>query len=177
MNNMNVVIRAFFATLVVLSLAACCEKDQSIELTRVKSHNGQDTCFFRGGSSAVCITSFRRIQNSPEGANGKKISLKGFLAIRQGIPTLYATELDFLNDMVIESIVVRGERNTLEKLLELHAYSYVRVEGTFIASPAKPDFPWVGEISPSMISKVSHVERESVSDLLTNVKYLGERQE
>ena len=175
MNKITTVLQAMITTRVVLLLAACGERGRPVDPDQVKGDAVRATCYFRGGSSEVCITSFRRLQNSPESADGRKVSLKGYLAIRQGIPTLYATELDFLNDMVIESIVVRGERNKLEEILRSHAYSYVRVEGAFSASPTGPGSPWVGEIVPSMISEVSPMKQEDLSNLLIDVKHLGGR--
>lgn len=172
MTKIAVSCRAVLTVLAVLQVTSCHQKAPMVELPPSAKQGNQGTCYFRNESETVCITSFRRLQNSPASADGMKVSVKGYLAVRHGIPTLYATELDFLNDMVIESIVVRGDRGKLVRFLKHHAYTYVRVEGSFSVSDDTPGSPWIGEIEPSAVSDLEPMQRESTADILTNLEHL-----
>lgn len=164
-----------FAQVVLLSaFAAGCSRTTSHQSKT--SHEIEpapvDVCVYRDDRSQICNSSFIRLAPNIHAANGKKLSIVGFVAMRYGVPLLYSSDVDYRNDVVVNSIAIRGNRGTLISLLKDHGYKYLRIEGVFFPAVPGEKTPWLGEIRPPfVISEIVQMERESLDDLLVGHEY------
>lgn len=131
-----------------------------------------DVCVYPDDRPQICNSSFLRLAPNTQAVNGRKLSIVGFVAMRYGVPLLYSSDTDHINDIVVNSIVIRGDRDTLTALLKEHEDKYLRIEGTFVSATPGPRTPWLGEIRPPfVISEIVQLERESLDDLLISHEY------
>ncbi len=55
----------------------------------------------------------------------------GHLAMRYGIPMLYASQQDYANDVAVNAIAIHGDRQALEQWVRRFSYRDVVLEGSF----------------------------------------------
>lgn len=65
--------------------------------------------------------------------DGKQVLLTGFLAIDDGLFSIYPSEMSYENNINVNSFQIRAPQSQQKELFELHGYSYVRLIGTYVA--------------------------------------------
>jgi hypothetical protein len=164
-----VLLFATVAAIVILST-----KMQAIKTLTPLGSVDASACYLRESRSAGCETSFLRLTSSPYSAQGRSIRLVGYLAIRNGVPLLFANEQDYLYDVVVNAIEIEGSSTDLA-VLDGHWYSYVRAQGGFKLSKNTDDEPWFGKMQPPLrFNGVEAVKRENPNDLRISQGFLDQ---
>ena len=128
-------------------------------------------CYFRGGQDSTCIASFASVLARPEEFQGKRVILVGYFALRYGVPMLYASKDDYLNDVSTSAIAIVGSYEELANLFREHGDSYVRLEATFRLPGSSKNVAWAGELTPGFrASTPEPLPRQGIEDLLVPVE-------
>lgn len=129
-------------------------------------------CFSRvPGPDKPCLTSFTRLATAPDKVTGRRVIITGYLAMRYGIPMLYASQQDYENDIAVNALAVEGEHPTLEQLVQQFPYQYVVLEGVFREN--EQNLAWLGRLTPPFkASKPITPLRQTHEDVLVPVEFM-----
>ncbi len=128
-------------------------------------------CFNRvPGSDKPCLTSFTRLATAPDKVAGRRVIITGYLAMRYGIPMLYASQQDYENDIAVNALAIEGDRPALEQLIRQFSYRYVVMDGVFREN--EQNLAWLGRLTPPFkASKPITPLRQTHEDVLVPVEY------
>ena len=130
-------------------------------------------CYQKQDGRGPCIVSFSSVQVLPQSFDGKRIILVGYLSLRYGVPMLYATREDYLNDVATSAIAVVGPYEELAPLFKAHGNGYVRLEARVQLADSKRRVAWVGELGPPFqASTPEPPPAQDVDDLLVPVEFM-----
>lgn len=120
-----------------------------------------------------CHLDFTRLEVLSNEVHAASIWILGYMAIDNGVLTLYENEDAYLRAQNERSIEIRGTRSELEDLFKKHGYKYVRIEGKFGAGPESQRSSKIGVLhSPFRVVDVPiRSRREGVNDISVHVSY------
>lgn len=130
-------------------------------------------CYQKDDGSAPCIVSFSSVELMPQSFDGKRVILVGYLSLRYGVPMLYATREDYLNDVATSAIAVVGSYEELAPLFKAYGNGYVRLEARFQLADSKKRVAWAGELAPPFeASTPEPPPAQNIDDLLVPVEFM-----
>ncbi len=133
--------------------------------------NPAPLCFSRvPGPDRPCLTIFLRLTAAQNQAAGRRIIITGHLAMRYGIPMLYASQQDYENDVAVNAIAIHGDRQTLEQLVRQFSYQDVVLEGVFQRN--EQNLAWLGRLTPPLrASRPIAPLKQTDQDVLVPVEF------
>lgn len=130
-------------------------------------------CSRRGGAN-WCNLDFVQIAVHNRALRGNRVYTLGYLAIDNGVVTLFASEQDYLNMANGRSLEVRGGLVELKKLFSDFGYSQVRLEGTFDQDADSRRAGRLGLLHPpfKVVPLRPRIAKEGAADISVHIGYL-----